>query len=53
MHRFTFKITYRQLGEVRFGEYSIFTRDLGIAKASAYAYTSINGLDVIEIEEVN
>jgi len=53
MQRFTFKITYRQFGEIRFGEYSLFTRDIGIAKASAHAFASINGMDVVEIKEIN
>jgi len=53
MQRFNFIVTFRQLGELLTRKYTIFTKDIGIATAWVHATTSIDGLDVVEIIDIN
>jgi hypothetical protein len=53
MQRFNFLVTFRQCGELLTRKYTIHTKDIGIATAWVHATTSINGLDVIEIVDIN
>jgi len=53
MKRFNFIVTFRQFGELHTRKYSIFTKDIGIARAWVHATTSINGLDVTDIKDIN
>jgi len=52
MANYYFQVTFRQFGEICGRKYSIATRDAGFAHAWVHAVTSIDGLDVISIEEV-
>jgi hypothetical protein len=53
MQHFNFIVTFRQFGETRTRKYTIYTKDIGIARAWVHATTSIDGLDVTEIKDIN
>jgi hypothetical protein len=53
MKRFEFSVSFRLNGIVCSRKYTTHTKDIGIARAWIYATTAIDGLDVIEIIDLN
>ena len=53
MQRFEFSVSFRINGIVCSRKYTTYTRDIVIARAWVYATTAIDGLDVVEIIDLN
>jgi hypothetical protein len=53
MKRFEFSVSFRLNGIVCSRKYTTHTKDIGIARAWIYATTAIDGLDVVEIIDLN
>jgi hypothetical protein len=53
MQRFNFSVSFRINGVICSRRYSTITKDIGIARAWVYATTAIDGMDVVEIIDLN
>ena len=52
MQRFNFHVSFRVNGVICNRKYTTITKDIGIARAWVYATTAIDGLDVVEITDL-
>lgn len=53
MQRFNFSVSFRLNGVICSRKYTTITKDIGIARAWVYATTAIDGMDVVEIIDLN
>lgn len=53
MNRFEFAVSFRLNGIICSRRYTTYTKDIGIARAWVYATTAIDGMDVVEIVDLN